>query len=202
MEQYKLFIDGEFVDAADGKTFESIDPGTGLPFATIAQAGAADAEAAIAAARRAFDKGEWSGLDIAARIAILQDFADEISQRGVRMVTAECMDAGQTISYAKIIVMWASLMIRNLATYAATKFQFEEEILASGNPFSPGREFVRREPIGVCLGIVPWNFPTALAMWKIAPALIMGNTIVIKPASNTPLTALILAEAATAAGIP
>jgi aldehyde dehydrogenase (NAD+) len=202
VEQYKLFIDGEFVDAADGKTFESIDPGTGLPFATVAQAGAADAEAAIAAARRAFDRGDWSGLDLAARIAILQDFADEISQRGVRMVTAECMDAGQTIGYAKIIVMWASLLLRNLATYAATRFPFEEEIPASGNVFSPGREFVRREPIGVCLGIVPWNFPTALAMWKIAPALIMGNTIVVKPASNTPLTALILAEAAMAAGIP
>jgi acyl-CoA reductase-like NAD-dependent aldehyde dehydrogenase/alcohol dehydrogenase class IV len=202
MDEYKLFIDGEFVDAADGKTFESVDPGTGLPFATVAQAGAADAEAAVAAARRAFDKGEWSGLELARRIAILQDFADEISQRGVRMVTAECMDAGQTLTYAKIIVMWASLMIRNLATFAATRFPFEEEILASGNPFSPGREFVRREPIGVCLGIVPWNFPTALAMWKIAPALIMGNTMVIKPASNTPLTALILAEAAQAAGIP
>jgi len=202
MDQYKLFIDGEFVDAADGKTFESLDPGTGLPFATVAQAGTADAEAAIAAARRAFDSGVWSGLDVSARVAILQDFADQISQRGVSMVAAECMDAGQTIAYAKLIVTWASLLTRNLSTYTLTKFPFEEEILASGNPFSPGREYVRREPIGVCVGIIPWNFPTALAMWKIAPALIMGNTIVIKPASNTPLTALILAEAAKAAGIP
>jgi acyl-CoA reductase-like NAD-dependent aldehyde dehydrogenase/alcohol dehydrogenase class IV len=202
MEQYKLFIDGEFVDAADGKTFETIDPGTGLPFATVARAGNADAEAAIAAARRAFDKGDWSGLDIAARIAILQDFADQISQQGVRMVMTECMDAGQTVGYARIIVMWSSLLLRNLATYAATKFPLEEEVLASGNAFAPGREFVRREPVGVCVGIVPWNFPTTLAMWKIAPALIMGNTIVVKPASNTPLTAVILAEAAKAAGIP
>jgi len=202
MDQYKLFIDGEFVDAADGKTFETIDPGTGLPIATVAKAGKADAEAAIAAARRAFDSGVWSGLDISARIAILQDFADQISQQGVRMVVTECMDAGQIIGYAKMIVMWASLLLRNLSTYAATKFPFEEEILASGNAFAPGREFVRREPVGVCVGIVPWNFPTALAMWKIAPALIMGNTIVVKPASNTPLTALILAEAAKAAGIP
>jgi len=202
MEQYKLFIDGEFVDAQDGKTFETIDPGTGLPLATVAQAGRADAEAAIAAARRAFDSGVWSGLDVAARIAKLQDFADQISQQGVRLVATECMDAGQIVGYAKIIVVWASLLLRNLATYAATKFPFEEEVLASGNAFAPGREFVRREPIGVCVGIVPWNFPTALAMWKIAPALIMGNTIVVKPASNTPLTALILAEAAKAAGIP
>ena len=118
------------------------------------------------------------------------------------MVATECMDAGQTVGYAKIIVMWASLLLRNLATYAATKFPWEEEILASGNAFAPGREYVRREPMGVCVGIVPWNFPTVLAMWKIAPALIMGNTIVVKPASNTPLTALIMAEAAKAAGIP
>ena len=139
---------------------------------------------------------------MADRVAVLQDFADHISQQGVRMVLTECMDAGQILGYAKIIVMWASLLMRNLSTLALTKFPMEEEIPASGNAFSPGREFVRREPVGVCVGIVPWNFPTALAMWKIAPALIMGNTIVVKPASNTPLTALILAEAAKAAGIP
>jgi aldehyde dehydrogenase (NAD+) len=202
MDHYKLFIDGEFVDAQDGQTFETIDPGTGLPFATVAKAGNADAEAAIAAARRAFDKGDWSGLDLSERVAILQDFADQISQQGVRMVATECMDAGQIVGYAKIIVMWASLLMRNLSTHALTKFPMEEEILASGNAFSPGREYVRREPVGVCVGLVPWNFPTALAMWKIAPALIMGNTIVVKPASNTPLTAVILAEAAKAAGIP
>jgi aldehyde dehydrogenase (NAD+) len=202
MEEYKLFIDGEFVDAADGKTFETIDPGTGLPIATVAKAGKADAEAAIAAARRAFDKGDWSGLELSARVAILQDFADQISQRGARMVMAECMDAGQIIGYAQVIVSWASSLMRNLSNYALTKFPFEEEIPVSGNVFAPGREFVRREPIGVCVGIVPWNFPTALAMWKIAPGLIMGNTMVIKPASNTPLTAAIMAEAAKAAGIP
>src|SRR4030065_670306 len=110
MEQYKLFIDGEFVDAADGKTCETIDPGTGIPFATVAQAGTADAEAAIAAARRAFDSGVWSGLDLSERVAKLQDFADHISQQGVRMVATECMDAGQIIGFAKTIVMWASLL--------------------------------------------------------------------------------------------
>ncbi|MGD0115412.1 MAG: aldehyde dehydrogenase family protein [Dehalococcoidia bacterium] len=202
MDEYKLFIDGEFVDAQDGATFETIDPGTGLPFARVAKAGNADAEAAIAAAKRAFDKGDWSGMELAKRVALLQDFADQISQQGIRMVLAECMDAGQIINYAKVIALWASLLTRNLATYALTKFPMEEEVFASGNAFSPGREFVRREPIGVCVGIVPWNFPTALAMWKIVPALIMGNTIVVKPASNTPITALILAECAKAAGIP
>jgi hypothetical protein len=77
------------------------------------------------------------GADLLRLFELTQDFADQISQQGVRMVATECMDAGQTIGYAKIIVMWASLLLRNLATYAATKFPLEEEILASGNPFSP-----------------------------------------------------------------
>jgi aldehyde dehydrogenase (NAD+) len=202
MDNYKLFINGEFVDASGGKTFETIDPGTGLPFATVAQAGKADAEAAIAAARKAFDSGVWSGIPLAERLVKLQNFADHLSQQGLRMIIAECMDAGQTVNYAKIIVLWASLLLRTLSTYASTKFPWQEEIPVSGNVFAPGRDYMRREPIGVCVGIVPWNFPTALAMWKIAPALIMGNTIVVKPASNTPVTACIMAEAAKAAGIP
>ena len=93
---------------------------------------------------------------------MLQNFADQISQQGVRMVLTECMDAGQIIGYAKIIVIWASLLLRNLSTYALTKFPMEEEIPASGNAFGPGREYIRREPIGVCVGIVPWNFPRLL----------------------------------------
>src|SRR4030043_143222 len=112
------------------------------------------------------------------------------------------MDSGQIIGLAKFGPLLGVGLLRNLSLAAATKFPWEEEIPVSGNAFAPGREFIRREPIGVCVGIVPWNFPTALAMWKIAPALIMGNTIVVKPATNTPVTALILAEAAQAAGIP
>jgi aldehyde dehydrogenase (NAD+) len=201
MEQYRLFIDGEFVDAKDGKTFESIDPGTGLPFATVAQAGKADAEAAIAAARRAFDRGDWSGLSPSARMAKIQDFIDQIAQQGLRLAATESMDSGQIIALAGSAPMGAMGLLRNLSLLAATKFPWDEEILV-GSAFAPGREFIRRESVGVCVGIVPWNLPLTIAMWKIAPALVMGNTIVVKPASNTPLTALILAEAAKAAGIP
>jgi aldehyde dehydrogenase (NAD+) len=201
MDQYKLFINGEFVDAKDGKTFETIDPGTGLPFATVAQAGKADAEAAIEAARRAFDKGEWSGLSPSARMAKIQDFVDQISRQGLRIAVTECMDAGQIITYAGAAALSATILLRNLSLFAATKFPWEEEILV-GSPLAPGREYIRREPVGVCVGIVPWNLPLTIGMWKMAPALIMGNTMVLKPASNTPLTALIAAEAAKAAGIP
>ncbi len=202
MEHYKLFINGEFVDAADGKTFESIDPGTESPIATVAQAGKADAEAAIAAARKAFDSGIWSGLTPTVRLAKMQNFADQIAQQGLRLATIESMNAGQVLSLAKLMPLISITFIRNLSLAAATRFPWEEEIPVSGNAFAPGREFIRREPVGVCVGIVPWNFPMYIALWKIVPALITGNTIVVKPSSVTPLSALILAEAAKAAGIP
>lgn len=202
MEHYKLFINGEFVDAADGKTFESIDPGTESPIATVAQAGKADAEAAIAAARKAFDSGIWSDLTPTVRLAKMQNLADQIAQQGLRLATIESMNAGQVLSLAKLMPLISITFIRNLSLAAATRFPWEEEIPVSGNAFAPGREFIRREPVGVCVGIVPWNFPMYIALWKIVPALITGNTIVVKPSSVTPLSALILAEAAKAAGIP
>jgi len=202
MDSYKLFINGEFVDAASGKTFEAIDPGTEQPIATVAQAGKADAEAAIAAARRAFDSGAWSGLAPAARLAKIQDFADQIAQQGLRLSATESMNAGQIINLAKFMPLVCIGYARNISLYAATKFPWEEEIPVSGNAFGPGREFIRREPIGVCVGIIPWNFPMTMAIWKMIPALATGNSVVLKPASYTPLTALILAEAAQAAGIP
>ena len=202
MEQYKLFINGKFQDAASGKTFESVDPGTEAPIATIAQAGKADAEAAIAAARKAFNSGVWSGLTPAARMAKIHDFADEVAKQGLRLAATECMDSGQIIGLAKFSPLLGIGLLRNLSLTAATKFPWEEEIPVSGYAFGPGREFIRREPIGVCVGIIPWNFPMTMAFWKIAPSLIMGNTLVLKPASYTSLSALIIAECAQAAGIP
>jgi acyl-CoA reductase-like NAD-dependent aldehyde dehydrogenase/alcohol dehydrogenase class IV len=202
MEHYKLFIDGEFVEAASGDVFETIDPGTGIPFATVAKAGQADAEAAIAAARRAFDSGIWSGLSPAARADKIYDFADQVVQQTLRLALMESMDAGQVIKLAKYWGMLGSAMLRNLAYHAAKDFPWEEEIPYSGNVFAPAREFIRREPMGVCVGIVPWNFPASMAFWKIAQAIIMGNSVILKPASATPVSALIIAEAAQAAGIP
>ena len=202
MDNYKLFIDGKFVDAADGKVFESVDPGTGMPIATVARAGAADAEAAIAAARKAFESGIWSGLTPAARMAKIQDFADQIGRQGLRLAATESMDSGQIINMAKYWPLLSISFLRNLSLASTNNFPWEEEIPVSGNVFAPGRDYIRREPLGVCVGIVPWNFPMYIAIWKIAPALIMGNTMVLKPASMTSLSAIIMAEAAKAAGIP
>ncbi len=202
MDVYKLFINGEFLDAQSGETFESIDPGTGVPIAQVARAGIADAEAAIAAARHAFDHGEWSRLTPEVRARKCYNFADHIASQGIRLAVVESMDSGQVIGLSKFWGMLASGTLRNLGHYAATKFPWEEEIPYSGNVFAPAREYIRREPIGVCVGIIPWNFPISMASWKIAHAIVMGNTIVLKPASVTPLTALIMAEAAQNAGIP
>jgi len=188
MDKYKLFIDGEFVDARDGRTFVSIDPGNELPIATVAQAGKVDAEAAIQAARRAFEKGDWSGLSPAGRAEKIYNFADEIIKRGLRLALTECMDAGQIIDFCKTTPGLQAAQMRNLAYFAADKFPWQEEIPVSGNPFCPGRDYLRREPIGVCVGIIPWNFPMVMAFWKITQAIIMGNTVVLKPASATPLT--------------
>ncbi len=202
MADYKLFIDGEFVEAEGGATFETVDPGNGFPIATVSRAGPADAEAAIEAARRAFDRGDWSGLDPAARSAKVMDFSDQIIQQGLRLAVTESMDSGMVIGLAKYMPMVGIGYTRNMSHYAAAKFPWEEEIPSSGNPFAPARDFIRREPIGVCVGIIPWNFPLLMAFWKVATAIIMGNTVVLKPASATPLTAVIMAEAANAAGIP
>jgi len=202
MDHYKLFIDGEFVDAANGDVFETIDPGTGAPFATVAKAGKADAEAAIAAARRAFDSGIWSNLSPAARAEKIYDFADQLNAQTLRIAVTESQDAGHTIKLAKYWGMLGAGLLRNLGYYASRSFPWQEEIPYSGNIFAPAREWIRREPIGVCVGIVPWNFPAYMGIWKIAQAIIMGNTVVLKPATATPLTALIIAEAAKAAGIP
>ncbi len=202
MEHYKLFIDGEFVEAQSGKTFTSIDPGNEAPIATVAQAGKEDAEAAVAAARRAFERGDWSGLTPSARAQKIYDFADQIVQQSLRLSVVESMDSGQVIGLSKYWGMVGSQLLRNLAYYASTRFPWQEEIPFSGNVFAPAREIIRREPVGVCVGIIPWNFPVSMAFWKIAQAIIMGNTIVLKPATTTPLGALIIAEAARAAGIP
>ncbi len=202
MEHFSLFIDGQFVDAADGRVFETVDPGTGAPFASVARAGAPEAEAAIAAARRAFDSGVWSGLTPEARGRIMMDFADRMMQQAVRLALFESMDSGGIINRTKTEVFLGSMLVRNLAHYAMTTFPWREEIPVAGNPFFPGRNYVRREPLGVCVGIIPWNFPLTMALWKITMATVMGNTIILKPASNTPLSALILAEAVANSDIP
>ncbi|MDD3250205.1 MAG: aldehyde dehydrogenase family protein [Smithellaceae bacterium] len=137
-----------------------------------------------------------------ARAEKLYDFADQVSLQSVRLAVTECMHAGQIINLAKVWGLLGSQLLRNFGHYAATDFPWQEEIPYSGNIFAPGRDYIRREPIAVCVSIIPWNFPLNMTFGKIASAITTGNTIVLKPASLTPLTALIVVEAAQSAGIP
>ncbi|MHB8512770.1 MAG: aldehyde dehydrogenase family protein [Actinomycetota bacterium] len=200
MADYKLFINGEFVPAEDGKEFESIDPSTGAPHATVAQAGKADAEKAIAAARTAFDDGRWSGLTPAKRAAFLEKIASGIKERSKELSALETTDSGGTIRKTKGEAGGAMFTFRSVAEIAL-QTPLQETLPVTVSP-GPSLNYLKREPLGVCVGIIPWNFPLLMAAWKIAPAIAAGNTVVIKPSENSPCTALVLAEIIKEAGVP
>jgi len=202
VEHFRMYIGGEFVDSVTGRTRESIDPGTGIPFATVAYGDVSDAEAAIDEARRSFDSGVWSGLDQEERSRVIMDFSDRLTKYIVKIASYESMDSGGIINRTGAEVMGASMTARNLAWYAAHDFKWHEEVRVPASLASPGRNYIRREPVGVCAGIIPWNFPFGMAMWKILHAITMGNSIVLKPASDTPVSALIIAEVIAESKIP
>ncbi len=197
----KLLIDGELTGAAGGATYETVDPGTGRVIGEVPRAGRADAEAAVESAYRAFERGTWSGLAPAERARAVMELADRIQGQAPRLAMMEAMDSGGLIRRTASDVFQAARFMRTLASYVATDFPWTEE-LPTGGGFIPSRNYVRREPFGVCAGIVPWNFPFLMAVWKIVPAILMGNTVVLKPASVTPLSACLLGEIIRESGIP
>ncbi|MFY9587760.1 MAG: aldehyde dehydrogenase family protein [Actinomycetota bacterium] len=200
MADRNLYIGGAFVPAQDGTQFPSINPATGDTIATVAQAGKEDADRAIAAARAAFDGGAWSGLPVAKRAATLRAIAAGIKERADELAELESRDSGGTIRKTKGDVGGAAHYFRTIADLAE-KLPTVETLPLTVAP-GPSLNYVRREPLGVCAGIIPWNFPLLMAAWKTAPALAMGNTVVLKPSENTPLTALVLAEITKQAGLP
>jgi phenylacetaldehyde dehydrogenase len=195
----KLFIDGDFLDSASGETFEVIDPAAGKVIAHAAAGDRHDIDLAVQAARRAFDGGAWPGMPPAQRARFLIKLADLIEVHCERIALTETLDNGMPFSMAKFAAaMGASEQLRYNAGWA-TKITGE-----TVTPSTPGEwhAFSSREPIGVVGAIVPWNFPFAMAVAKIAPALAAGCTIVLKPAEQTPLTATILGELIAEAGFP
>lgn len=202
MEHYRLFIDGQFVDSSSQRCAESIDPGTGKPFATFPVADKNDANKAVDAARKAFDSGVWSDLSPEARANILFEYADLLQAQAARLSKLESIDSGGLLKRTRGDVSAGARMIKTFARYAVDSFPWVEPIKNTGNPFIPSRNYVRREPIGVCVGIVPWNFPFSMAMWKLTMAVVTGNTIVLKPASDTPLSTLLMCEAVAKSRIP
>ena len=192
----KMTIDGRAVDSASTQTFEVIDPSTGKAFTDVPRAGVADVDEAVAAARRAFEDKRWSGLRPGKRTEILYKVAELIKRNSSELAQIEALDSGKPLKIASG-EMWA----------AAEAFRYyagwPTKVYGETNP-SDDNMFVYslREPMGVCGGIIPWNFPLIMAAWKVAPALAFGNTVVLKPAEETPLTALRLAELCLEAGVP
>ncbi|GMN99161.1 aldehyde dehydrogenase family protein [Parageobacillus thermoglucosidasius] len=197
MKKYQLFIDGKWVDSVSGKTFTSINPATKEVNGIIAEGDAADIDLAVKAARKAFESGPWASMSPSERGRLLYRAAQKLWENVDYLAEVESNDNGLTINETKLIAIPAAIDV--LEFYAGIANKIQGDTLASpANRFN----YTLREPVGVVGAIVPWNFPIMLTMWKLAPALAAGNTIVIKPAEQTPISVLELARLLQEAGIP
>src|SRR3989440_12701401 len=194
--KYQLFIDGQWVDAESGKTFTTPNPATGQTLAEVAEADKADIEKAVAAARRAFE-GKWSRMSARDRGRLLYKLAQLIEQNSKELSALETADNGKPIRESQYVDL--PQVVENFEYFAGYATKIEgETIPVPGQMFN----YTLREPLGVCGQIIPWNFPLMMAAWKLAPALAAGNTIVLKPAEQTPVTAMELGKLIQEAGFP
>src|SRR5713226_7204440 len=196
MKIEQFVLGGERVPAADGKSFAVIEPGTGKPFAEVAEAGSEDVERAVRVAYRAFEEGRWPRFSATDRGRILLQAATLVRQRLEDIAVIEARNAGKPIRDARGEIALVAAVLEYWGG-AANKI-FGETIPVQ----DAGLEVTLREPVGVCALITPWNFPLVIASWKIAPALACGNTVVVKPAQLTPLSVLTLADILNEAGLP
>ena len=192
----QLFVDGAWRDAAGGKTIEVVNPATEEVIAEVASAEQGDVDAAVAAARAAFD-GPWAKLSARERGRLVWKIGEKLMERADEIARLETLHNGKPIFESRQIEVPAAAECFQYFAGWADKIH-GETIPVKGNYLT----YTLREPIGVVAAIVPWNFPLLLTAWKVAPALACGNTVIIKPASQTPLTALALAEIAQEVGLP
>ncbi len=199
----QLFINGQWADAASGKTFETPNPATGETLAHIAEGDAEDIDRAVRAARRAFEDGPWSRMTPSERGRIIWRIGDLILEHVDELAQLESLDNGKPFAVAQAAdVPLAADLFHYMAGWAT---KIEGNTINISVPYMPGANFhsyTLREPIGVVGQIIPWNFPLLMAAWKLGPALATGNCVVLKPAEQTPLTALRLAELIAEAGVP
>ena len=193
----QAFIDGAFCDAADGAKLETSNPATGEPIASFAHCGTADVDRAVAAARRVFNEGTWSRAAPEYRKEILFKVADLIDENNHELAVLESLDAGKTISDC----------LAETGEEASNYFRWYAELADKtfGKVANTGEDalaLVVKEPVGVVGAVVPWNFPFLMAVWKIATALAAGCSIIVKPAEQTPLSVIKLAELLAEAGVP
>lgn len=198
----RLFIGGEWLDSVTGETFETIDPATGEVLTTVARGGAADVNRAVTAARTAFE-GHWGLWTPAQRQRLLFQVSEKIRDRAAEFAQLECLDNGKSAAVAEAVDI--TFVAELFAYYAGWATKIEGRTIPVSVPWAPGaawHAYTLREPVGVCGAIVPWNFPLLMAAFKVPAALACGNTVILKPAEQTPLTALLLAEVLAEAGLP
>jgi acyl-CoA reductase-like NAD-dependent aldehyde dehydrogenase len=194
----QLLIGDERLDAADGATFVTLDPSSGREIATVAQAGSEDVERAVAAARRALEEGPWASMPATGREQLMHALAQALEDHDQELAELESLDNGKPVGLAKFVdVRGAAAHLRYFAGWP-TKIEGGVLPVTAPNMLC----YTRREPVGVCGQIVPWNFPLLMAAWKLGPALAAGCTSVLKPAEQTPLTALRVGELALEVGFP
>jgi aldehyde dehydrogenase (NAD+) len=192
----KLFIDNKWMDPVDGDEFETYNPATGEVLAKVAAAGPKDVDKAVKAARRALESGPWSTIDAADRGNLLFKLAALVEQNSAELAALESLNCGKTINDAKGDM---AAVVNTLRYYAGWADKVEGRTVPVRGRFL---SYTLRQPVGVVGQIIPWNFPLLMLAWKWGPALACGNTVVMKPAEQTPLTALRLAELAVEAGFP
>ncbi|MBZ5573959.1 MAG: aldehyde dehydrogenase family protein [Acidobacteriia bacterium] len=201
--KHKMLINGKWVDAASGKTFPTYNPATGEVMAQVAEGDREDIDRAVTAARNAFEKGPWRKLTPSERGRMIWKLADLLEDNLEEFAELESLDNGKPLTVARVAdVPLAADLLRYMAGWAT---KIEGNTIPISVPYAPGARFLAytlREPIGVVGQIIPWNFPLLMAAWKLGPALATGNTVVLKPAEQTPLTALRLGELIQEAGIP
>ena len=201
--RHKMLINGRWVDSASGKTFPTYNPATGEVLAQIAEGDREDINRAVQAARHAFENGPWPRLTPSERGRLIWKLADLLEENLEEFAELESLDNGKPLTIARAAdVPLAVDLFRYMAGWAT---KIEGNTIPISVPYTPGAKYLAytlREPVGVVGQIIPWNFPLLMAAWKLGPALTAGNTVVLKPAEQTPLTALRLGELIQQAGIP
>ncbi|MEA2419313.1 MAG: aldehyde dehydrogenase, partial [Thermoleophilaceae bacterium] len=192
----QLFIGGEFVDAADGRTFATLDPSTREEITQVARAGSEDIDRAVAAAKAAFPA--WAKIAPSQRARILSKLADLVEENADRFAQIDSLDLGKPVGAARDYDV--PFVAETFRYYAGWATKISGETIDTG--FPDLHVYTKKQPMGVVGAIIAWNFPLTLLSWKVAPALAAGCTVVLKPAEQTPLSALVFAELCAQAGVP
>jgi aldehyde dehydrogenase (NAD+) len=193
----QLLIDGKFVNSKSGKTFKTINPATEKPIADIQEADKEDVELAVGAAKEAFENGPWRKMSALERSKLLFKLVDLMERDADELAYLDSIDNGKPLSHARYVDI--PLSIETMRYYAGWPDKVHGQTIPVNGPFTV---FTRHEPVGVCAQIIPWNFPLLMAAWKLGPVLAMGCTTVLKPAEQTPLSALKMGQLIMEAGFP